>query len=218
MKILIIGHLGKMGVMAFEYLSSKGYDCIGCGREDDLVQLIKSTTPDVLLDLTHPEVVFEHAQLAIESQIPIVIGTSGLRSDQIEALKSQLKEASKVLIVPNFSISALLMMKFTKIASNYFDSIEIIEGHHPEKKDKPSGTARMTAQLCDQDVTIHSRRQPGLLAEQAVYFGLDGETLCVSQRSLHRGCFMPGILLAIEKVFQIDGLMIGLEDLLLPQH
>ena len=214
MKVLVVGCDGKMGQPAVVALEKAGFECIGCRRGDSLKDML-DTQPDVMLDLTEPAVVFEHANLAIEANVPAVIGTSGLTKDQIKKL--ELKASGKksgMIIAPNFALGAILMMKFSKVAKDFFPSVEIVEGHHPQKKDIPSGTARMTADLIGKDVKIHSRRQPGLIAEQAVYFGGIGESLTIKHATTDRSCFMPGIVFAVKKVLQIKSLIIGLEPLI----
>lgn len=214
MKILIVGYQGKMGKMAYQGLTQAGHQCEGCSKEDALSQGLLDK-PDVMLDLTSPDVVFNHAMQAITHRIPLVIGTTGLSHQEIETLRAKAQQnRSGVLIVPNFSLGALLMMKFAKEAKSFFSSVEIVEGHHPEKKDMPSGTAKMTAQLMGEDIIIHSRRQRGLLAEQTVYFSDIGERLTIEHQTLSRDSFLPGIKYAINKVIHLNELMIGLETFL----
>lgn len=189
----------------------------------------------VWVDLSHAESAFEHAQEALGRRIPIVIGATGLKTSQIAALQAQAAERqSGILLAPNFSIGALLMMKFAREAARWFEWAEIIELHHERKLDAPSGTALRTAELMAaerarfhsvtpdlpsrgqqvQGIPIHSVRLPGLLAHQEVLFGDTGQTLTLRHDSLDRTSFMPGLLLAIERVKDLKTLVYGLEQLL----
>ena len=175
------------------------------------------------------------------NNINIVIGTTGLTDEQIENLK-QLSNENQVacFIAPNFSTGAVLMMKFAQMAAKYFDNAEIIELHHNQKKDAPSGTAVKTAQLmasenksfvsgnCQEvetisgargaesysNIHIHSIRMPGFMASQEVLFGSDGQTLSIRHDSTNRSCYMPGVLMAIKYAFENKNFTYGLDNIL----
>jgi len=187
--------------------------------------------PDVAVDFTLPAVVMANARTAIAAKVPYVIGTSGLKEPDLEELAALCAQHSTpALVVPNFAIGAVVMMQFAAQAARHFDSAEIIELHHSDKVDAPSGTARATAKLiaeggifsasppCDQParglrehgVPIHSIRLPGLMAHQEVIFGGLGQTLTLRHDSISRESFMPGVLLALRKVRDLKGLAVGL--------
>lgn len=203
-------------------------------------QLAKETKPQVLVDLTVPQTVYANMELAIEHGIRPVVGTSGLTNEELEQLTA-LARAHEVggIIAPNFSIGAVLMMKFSQMAARYLDDIEIIEMHHDQKVDAPSGTAtktvdminevRETKQQGHEDETeslagargaevngmrIHSIRLPGLVAHQQVLFGGEGELLTLKHDSFNRGSFMPGVLMAVREVMAQNTLIYGLENII----
>jgi len=241
-RILIIGHLGKMGQAAVNAIESHPNLIYagGCDAQQDLAQVIVQTRPTVGLDLTHPGVVFAHAQQLIAAGIHPVIGTSGLTRTQIETLKQQCDQKQLGgLIVPNFSIGAVLMMHFAAQAAAYLSDASIIETHHPQKKDAPSGTAIATAQAIQDartcppnghastehlpgslganhaDVAIHSVRLPGKVAHQTVMLGGPGETLSIQHDTLDRSAFMPGVCLACQHVVTLQKLIEGLGPVML---
>ena len=196
---------------------------------------------DVLVDFTQPKSIYENAQYCLNNGINIVIGTTGLSDGQIANLKS-LSEKNKVscLIAPNFSTGAVLMMMFAKQAAKYFDNAEIIELHHNQKKDAPSGTAVKTALMmagentnfttgnCQETETIlgargansynnihiHSVRMPGYIASQEVLFGANGQLLSIRHDSMNRECYMDGVLRAIDYVEKKHNFVYGLENIL----
>jgi len=205
-----------------------------------LVELNDQVQPDVLLDLTDPEAVFPNAQKAMTLGIRSVVGTSGLTIDELSQLQ-QLSEQKGIscIIAPNFSIGAVLMMKFAAQAAHYLGDVEIIEMHHDRKLDAPSGTAVKTADMIAQIRTphlqghpdeqvhaygargadvqgmkIHSVRLPGLLAHQQVLLGGEGELLTVRHDSFDRKSFMPGVLLAIRESMRRPEFVNGLEHLI----
>lgn len=207
--------------------------------EGDLAKSIQVTKPDVIVDFTQPASVYENAEICLNLGVKPVIGTTGLNSEQIEELK-KLSEEKNVgcLIAPNFSIGAILMMEFAAKASRYFDNAEIIEFHHNQKKDAPSGTALKTAMMFEEkdytkgnsvetetlksarggiaanNIHIHSVRMPGYMASQEVLFGAAGQTLSIRHDSTERGCYMPGVLLAIRHVYKNNDFIFGLENIL----
>lgn len=203
-------------------------------------RLESETKPDVLLELTNPDVVYQNMHDAISHGVRPVVGTSGLSFGNVEEITAFAKE-KKVggMIAPNFSIGAVLMMKFSAMAARYLHDIEIIESHHDQKVDAPSGTALKTAEMimdvreprrqghpeekeqmagargADIDgMKIHSVRLPGLLAHQEVLLGSKGELLTIRHDSFDRSCFMPGILMSIRDVMGRENLVYGLENII----
>jgi 4-hydroxy-tetrahydrodipicolinate reductase len=196
---------------------------------------------DVVVDFTNPEGVMKNLEFLINHDINVVVGTTGFDAGKIAKVEGWLASHPKtgVFIAPNFAIGAVLMMEFSKQAAPYFESVEIIELHHPNKVDAPSGTAARTAELINQartahgsqpdatntglegargakigDVPIHSVRLRGLVAHQEVLFGGLGETLTIRHDSLDRIGFMPGVLLGCREIVKNPGLTIGLEKFL----
>jgi 4-hydroxy-tetrahydrodipicolinate reductase len=188
--------------------------------DSSLESVIEEARPDVVVDFTTPESVFENARLCLERDVHVVVGTTGIRDEQLEQLRQLAREsAANCLIAPNFAIGAVLMMEAAKLAAPHMPAWEIVELHHEGKLDAPSGTAKRTADLIAaaggrEDAAIHSVRLPGLVAHQEVIFGGLGETLTIRHDSLSRESFMPGVLLAVRKVADLDGLVVGLENLL----
>ena len=241
-RILVNGAFGRMGQMAAKMISEqKRFELVGqTGREYNLKNAIIDSKADVVVDFTTAEAVFTNTTAIIEANARPVIGTSGLHHDQVaqlQALCAQKKLGG--IIVPNFSIGAVLMMKFAKEAAKYMPHCEIIEMHHAGKADSPSGTAIRTAEMMKEsnpdinrdkksshevikgargadykNIPIHAVRLPGFLAHQQILFGGLGETLTFRHDSIDRQCFMPGVALACEKVMQLDKLVYGLEEIL----
>lgn len=203
-------------------------------------ECFKEVSAQVFLDLTIPDIGFEHTKMALQNEVATVIGTSGFTNDQIDELTT-LAETNKVgcIIAPNFAIGAVLMMQFAKQAAKYFPDVEIIEKHHDNKLDAPSGTAMKTVDLIQEvrkpkqqghpgeietlpgargadvdGIRIHSMRLPGLVAHQEVIFGGSGQTLTITHDSLSRESFMAGIKMSIEHVIGLDKLVYGLENIL----
>ncbi len=207
---------------------------------DDIEQCFQEVQADVLIDLTTPEFGYKHTRLALEYGVRPVVGTTGFTKDQLAELEdlSEKKELG-VVIAPNFALGAILMMQFSKWAAKYFPDVEIIERHHDQKLDAPSGTAVKTAELIQEareskqqghpdeketlqgargadldGMKVHSVRLPGLIAHQEVVFGSNGQTLTIKHDSYHRESFMSGVKLAVEHVLKLDILVYGLENLL----
>ncbi|WP_243834919.1 4-hydroxy-tetrahydrodipicolinate reductase [Alicyclobacillus sacchari] len=179
--------------------------------------LIDTEQPDVWLDLTTPSAVVQHVDLAIASNVRPVVGATGYSDADIVRWQATASKSSLGgLICPNFAIGALLMMRFAKEAAHWMERAEIIELHHAQKLDMPSGTSLRTrdAMGVDYDVPIHSVRLPGLVAHQEVIFGGVGETLTIRHDSLSRESFMPGVILACRKVIELNQVLYGLEHLL----
>jgi len=213
----------------------------GMDFDTDLKTLLQREKPDVCVDLTHPGIVFENSMAIIEANCRPVIGTTGLTADQLQTLDAELKARNLGgMVVPNFAIGAVLLMKFAQEAAKYFDHAEIIELHHNQKVDAPSGTALKTAELMQEsrakfgttnapekesipgargalgpaDIHIHSVRLPGFIAHQEVILGSPGQILTLRHDSMDRTCFMPGIALCVKKSMELHGLVYGLEKIL----
>lgn len=218
-RVAVAGAAGKMGSAACEAIeSADGIEL--SGRADpstgeDLGVALESA--DVLVDLTTPDAAAANAEQAVEAGVHAVVGTTGF---DLEGLRSSVEAAgggANCLVVPNFAIGAVLMMRFAAEAAAYLKESEIVEMHHPAKLDSPSGTAKRTADLIEQAGgtvadPIHSVRLSGLVAHQEVIFGGEGETLTIRHDALDRSCFMPGILLAVRGVADLPNRFeIGLE-------
>ncbi|GEN96073.1 4-hydroxy-tetrahydrodipicolinate reductase [Pediococcus ethanolidurans] len=199
---------------------------------------VTPTKADVWVDFSTPAGVFDNAKFALKNHIRPVIGTSGLTDQQVTDLKTYAKEQNTAgLIVPNFGISAVLLMKFAKEAATYFPDVEIIEMHHEDKLDAPSGTALSTAKQISEvreandapkfketlegargadykGIRIHSVRLPGYVAHEQVLFGGQGEALTIRQDSFTRDSFMTGVAVAVHKVGALKELTVGLENVL----
>jgi 4-hydroxy-tetrahydrodipicolinate reductase len=165
---------------------------------------------DVVVDFTVPETALENARACVRAGVHVVVGTTGWDPSALEQ-----EDGANVFVAPNFAIGAVLMMQFAAQASKHMAKAEIIELHHDRKVDAPSGTAARTAALMEGDVPIHSVRLPGLVAHQEVILGDVGQTLTIRHDSTDRTSFMPGVLLAVRKVADLDtSPVIGLEHLL----
>ena len=240
-KILINGAKGKMGALSATTLTNHpNFNVVACCDKDDpLNEAINATSPDVVLDFTTPQTVFQNSQIIIEQRVAPVIGTTGLTEDELKVLTEQCADKKLGgLIVPNFSLGANLMMHLSTLAAKYYNNVEITERHHEKKIDSPSGTALHTAKLIKethtqyekttnaslnsksphadtyQRVPIHSLRLQGSIAHQSVIFGAEGENLTISHDANDRQCFMPGMILACQAVVNMKELKIGLNSLL----
>jgi 4-hydroxy-tetrahydrodipicolinate reductase len=195
------------------------------GRADPRLEMpleaaIDQSSPDVVVDFSVPESAAANASLCLALGIHAVVGTTGITQEQLERLRTEAGESrANCLIAPNFAIGAVLMMEAAKLAAPHLPDCEIIELHHDQKLDAPSGTAKRTAELIavatgGAEPPIHSIRLPGLVAHQEVIFGGLGQTLTIRHDSISRESFMPGVLLAVRKVGDLDGLAVGLEHVL----
>jgi 4-hydroxy-tetrahydrodipicolinate reductase len=239
LNILVTGAAGKMGretVAAIE--AEPDFKLVGAvKRGDDLTRCIQDMRPDIVIDFTAPEIVFDNAQKIIAANVHPVIGTTGLTPEQFEVLRKACDDKKLGgIVAPNFSIGVMLLQKMAMMAAEYFPDVEIIEMHHPMKKDAPSGTALKTAKAIDaarkrapsaiatapaaalgdrtREVPIHSVRLPGFMAHETAIFAAPYETLTIRHDSLDRKCFMPGVVLACKKVMMIDDMVYGLEAIL----
>ena len=210
--------------------------------DDDIAELV-SAEAQAVVDFTRPDVVMDNLRFCIEHGIHAVVGTTGFDEPRLEELRDRLgpEPASGVLIAPNFSIGAILMMRFAAVAAPFFESAEVVELHHPDKADAPSGTARRTAELIAaarrdagsppmpdatstgldgargadvEGVRVHGLRIRGLVAHQEVVLGRLGETLTIRHDSLDRVSFTPGVLAGLRAVADHPGLTVGLEHFL----
>lgn len=241
LRVIVNGAFGKMGTLACEtFRAHPEFELTATlGRQDNLAAILATTPTDIVVDLTRADCVYHNALLIIEAGLSPVIGTTGLTEAEIQVLRQHCQERKLgALIVPNFSLGALLMMRFAKEAARLFSAVEIIEGHHPHKWDAPSGTALKTAALIAaarqttptlpatdhihpgarganiHEIPIHAIRLPGLLAQQEVLFGHTGETLSIAHHTLDRQAFMPGLLMACQHVSRLKALQYGLEDII----
>lgn len=240
-RVIVNGAKGKMGSLACETLKNhQEFDLVAkLGKEDNLAEAINDTQAQIVVDLTRADCVYQNCMTIINHKAHPVIGSSGLLPDQIKELAA-LCEHHRIggIIAPNFSISAVLMMIFAAKAAEYFSEVEIIEAHHQQKLDAPSGTALKTAEMIAAarktpknkldlkelipgarggshcDVNIHSLRIPGVVARQQVIFGSIGETLTITDDCIDRRSFMPGIILSCQKVSGLTTLLYGLEHIL----
>jgi 4-hydroxy-tetrahydrodipicolinate reductase len=214
-RVAVAGAAGRMGqavVAAVEgaedmRLTGRADPSLGTSLDDVLADA------DVVVDFTQPDTALANALACVDAGVHVVIGTTGFDVEPLRGLGPDAK--ANVFIAPNFAISAVLMMRFAAEASRHMAKAEIIELHHDRKLDAPSGTAARTAQLMEGDVPIHSVRLPGLVAHQEVIFGDVGQSLTIRQDSYARESFMPGVLLAVRRVGEIEeSPLIGLEHLL----
>lgn len=240
----VLGAKGRMGAEVVKALSgNKDFSLVAQADLDDSLEIFVSSKTSVVVDFTTPDCVMGNLEFLISHGINVVVGTTGFDDARIAQVIAILAKNSKVgvLIAPNFALGAVLMMQFAKQAARYFESAEIIELHHPDKVDAPSGTAARTAELMTQarkdsrrtampdatttsldgargatvgHVPIHSIRLRGLVAHQEVLFGGPGETLSIRHDSLDRAGFMPGVLLGVREVGKHPGLTFGLEHFL----
>lgn len=240
-RVVISGAKGQMGQLAQTVLAAHAdLACVGCiHRGDDFKATLASYQPDVLLDLTAPDCVMRHTETAIAMGIRPVIGTSGLTHAQVLALQDQAKaKGLGGVIAPNFSIAAVLMMQCAALCARHMPNASIIEAHHPNKKDAPSGTAVKTATVIAehrqqtpmahhstehmpgalghvyQGVPIHALRQPGVIADQTVCFAGHGEQLTLKHHTQDRACFGPGMILACQAAMDLNHVVYGLEHIL----
>jgi 4-hydroxy-tetrahydrodipicolinate reductase len=224
LRVVVSGAAGRMGQTVCEAVEGAG-DMELVGRADpalatDLAQATNETRPDVVVDFSVPDAAFENAALCLDRGVHVVVGTTGMKDGQVKELdtKATVSDAN-CFIAPNFAIGAVLMMEASKLAARHMPDCEIVELHHDQKLDAPSGTAKRTAELIAAETgraepPIHSVRLPGLVAHQEVLFGGLGQTLTIRHDSIARESFMPGVLLAVRKVGELDGLVVGLENLL----
>ena len=239
-KVGVLGARGRMGSEVVKAVTDAP-DCelVAALDQGDRRDALVNAGAQVVVDFTTPDVVMANLEFLIKNNIHAVVGTTGFSADRIATLEQSLASSkSGVLIAPNFAIGAILMMEFAEKAAKYFESAEIIELHHPNKVDAPSGTAARTAALISDarkraglpampdattdfidgarganvgDVPVHSVRLRGLVAHQEVLFGGLGETLTIRHDSIDRAGFMPGVLLGVREISSHPGLTVGLD-------
>jgi len=250
-KIAMFGICGKMGTsMAKELLKEKdmevicGFDKLNVEKDKKIFNRyedVRNLNPNLIVDFTNAKTALKTIAWALDEGIDIIVGTTGFKKDELIKIEQKVnKSGSKVFIVPNFSIGAVLMIKISQMIAKYFDDCEIIELHHDKKKDAPSGTSILTAQQISQTkefnsarlkdgetetvsgsrgafsdgIHIHSVRMPGFLAHQNVIFGTCGQTLSIKHDIIDRSSFYPGLLLAIRKIDKCLNYTYGLDKII----
>lgn len=201
MKLVLNGRGGKVGRVLAPALEAAGHELVGL---DDA---------EAMVDFTAPDAVEANVSAALERRIPCVIGTTSFDQERVDAAARERGVAC--FYAPNFALGAVLMMRFAQEAAHHLPRAEIVELHNEAKKDAPSGTAAATAKLIGGDPAIHSVRLPGLVAHQEVLFGGEGQLLTIRHDTFSRVAFVPGVLLALERVGSLPpGLTVGLDTLL----
>ncbi len=243
-KVGVIGARGKVGAEVCRGVEeAEGLQLVAQVDVGDDLGALEASDTQVAVDFTHPDAVLANLEHCISHGIHAVVGTTGFDEDRLAAVRRLLEAAPAVgvLVAPNFSVGALLMMRFAELAAPHFESVEILEMHHPDKADAPSGTSRRTAELvaaarrtaglgpvpdatataldgargADVDgIRVHSQRVRGLVAHQEVLLGGPGETLTIRHDSLDRVSFVPGVLAGVRAVADHPGLTVGLEHYL----
>ncbi|HYZ76932.1 MAG TPA: dihydrodipicolinate reductase C-terminal domain-containing protein [Gaiellaceae bacterium] len=209
MRVALIGHRGKVGRLLVPALQRAGHEVLGMGRDTPLVV----AGCDAAIDFTRPEAGLENVRASLANRVPCVVGTTGLDLDELDRLARAAE--LPVFHAPNFAIGAVLMMRFAAEAARYLPRAEIVELHAETKADAPSGTAKATAALLPGDPPIHSVRLPGLVAHQEVLLGGEGQVLTIRHDTTSREAFVPGVLLALERLPTLSpGLTVGLDKLL----
>ncbi len=243
-RVGVLGALGKVGSEVCRAVeTADDTELVARIDADDELDDLVTSGAQVVVDFTHPDVVMDNLEFCLDHGIHAVVGTTGFDDDRLETLRRWLADAPAVgvLVAPNFSIGALLMMRFAATAAPFYESVEVVELHHPDKADAPSGTARRTAQLiaaarreagsgpvpdatssaldgargADVDgIRVHGLRIRGLVAHQEVVLGGLGETLTIRHDSLDRASFTPGVLVGVRTIGSHPGLTVGLENFL----
>ncbi|WP_054694737.1 4-hydroxy-tetrahydrodipicolinate reductase [Syntrophomonas palmitatica] len=261
-KVIVTGALGKMGTETLKAVwADEGLELVGAidsrarGEmltdiigikdtdmkvENDLDYIIVDRKPQVMIDFTNPQAVFNNTRTALKNGVSCVVGTTGLNEVELKQLEKLAAENNTgVAIIPNFAIGAVLMMKFAREAAKFFPDVEIIELHHDQKMDAPSGTALKTAEMISENrgqrppknirefekvagcrggeveqVRIHSIRLPGMIAHQEVIFGSPGQSLKIRHDSMDRAAFMPGVVMVVKEIINRKGLIYGMENLI----
>jgi 4-hydroxy-tetrahydrodipicolinate reductase len=242
MKVGVLGARGKVGAEVCRAVeAADDMELVAAVDADDSIDELVSAGVQAVVDFTHPDVVMDNLEFCVDHGIHAVVGTTGFDDGRLEQLRTWLAASPEtgVLIAPNFSIGAILMMRFAAEAAPFYESVEVVELHHPEKADAPSGTARRTAALiaearrkagsgpipdatstaldgargADVDgIRVHGLRIRGLVAHQEVILGGPGETLTIRHDSMDRISFMPGVLLGLRRIGSAPGLTVGLEE------
>ena len=212
MRILVLGADGRVGSALVPRLENAGHEVTGVGRGADW----DPDGHDAAVDFTAPDAVRGNVERCLSAGVPCVVGTTGLGDDDLTAFDALAREHGVACFVaPNFALGAVLMMRFAAEASRHFPRAEIVELHHEAKRDAPSGTAKATARALPGEAPIHSVRLPGLVAHQEVLFGGEGQLLTIRHDTFSREAFVPGVMLALERLQELPpGLTVGLETLL----
>lgn len=243
-KVGVLGARGKVGAEVCRAVEeAEGLALVAQVDQGDPIEALVEAGVQVVVDFTHPDVVMDNLAFCIEHGIHAVVGTTGFDEARLAVLRDRLAAAPDVgvLIAPNFSIGAILMMRFAAQAARFYESVEVVELHHPDKADAPSGTARRTAELiaaarreagmspppdatstglegargADVDgIRVHGLRIRGMVAHQEVILGGVGETLTIRHDSMDRASFTPGVLTGVRQIAAHPGLTVGLEHLL----
>ncbi|OGC22985.1 4-hydroxy-tetrahydrodipicolinate reductase [candidate division WOR-1 bacterium RIFOXYB2_FULL_42_35] len=241
-RVLVNGAKGKMGSETVNAINNTAdLELVAqIDLDDDLAASIKECQAEVVVDFTHPDSAFKNVKTILDCKAHAIVGTTGLTPANLAEIKKLCtKNKVNCIVAPNFAIGAILMMKFAREAAHYMPEVEIIELHHNQKADSPSGTAIKTAELILADrqnikpkapktveklkhargaelggIHIHSIRLQGFVAHQEVIFGGLGQSLKIRHDSISRESFMPGVVMAIRKVKKLKGLVYGLENLL----
>ncbi len=237
-RVAVLGARGRMGSEVVRAVQAA--DDLELVAACDAGDPLELSGADVAVDFTHPDAVMANLQACVEAGVHAVVGTTGFTDERLDRLRALLAGTpTGILVAPNFGVAAVLMMSFAARAARFFDSVEIVELHHPGKADAPSGTARRTAELVAAarqgmpampdattqelpgargadvaGVRVHAVRLAGLVAHQEVLLGGSGETLTLRHDSYDRASFMPGVLLGVRSVASRPGLTVGLEALL----
>ncbi|MEA2063119.1 MAG: 4-hydroxy-tetrahydrodipicolinate reductase [Gemmatimonadota bacterium] len=216
-----------------------GIGDIGIAISGSLDEALAEGRPDVVVDFTLAGVVPGYIRAALSAGCHVVVGTTGLTAEDLDNIERETRSSGRnVIIAPNFSLGALLMIELSRLAARHFSTVEIIERHHDGKQDSPSGTALRTAAMLAETMTmksgrerldgdgrghdvagvkVHAVRLPGLCAHQEVVFGGAGETLTIRHDTIGRECYVSGVLLAVKKVASLPGLTVGMEKILFPE-
>jgi 4-hydroxy-tetrahydrodipicolinate reductase len=243
-RVGVLGARGRMGTEVCRAVdAADDLELVAMIDQGDWLFNASDAGAEVVVDFTNPDVVMDNLHWCVDQGINVVVGTTGFTEQRLDRVRSWLthKPEVGVIIAPNFAVGAVLMMEFAERAARFFDSVEIIEEHHPQKVDAPSGTSLRTAEIIARaraqanrgpmpdatkeempgargaeahGIRIHSVRARGLVAHQEVLFGTSGETLTIRHDSYERVSFMPGVLLAIRSVVRHPGLTVGLGALL----
>ena len=243
-RVAVLGAKGRMGSESVRALgAAEGIEVVAGIDAGDPLEGITGSGAEIALDFTQPGLALDHVRWCIEHGVHVVVGTSGFDDAKIDEVRSLLGDAPSVgvLIVPNFSIGAVLMMRFAAAASPFFESVEVVEMHHPDKVDAPSGTATRTAEMIADareragsgslpdatttdplgargarvsGIPVHSVRARGFTASQEVFLGAPGEILSIRHASIDRASFMPGVVAAVRAVAGRPGITVGLDAIL----
>ena len=242
-RVVVNGAKGRMGAESVKAVqAADDMELVAStDAEDDLKSVIADKNPDVVVDFTVPDAAYTNAKIIMNSNAGGVIGTTGFSNEHLHEMRAHAENKKPgMILAPNFSIGAILMMHCAHLIAHHMSKVEIIEKHHDKKQDAPSGTAMKTADLIShavrkdnvprgtsetpaygyiyKNIPIHSVRLPGLMAHQEVVFGDEGQTLTLRHDTINRSCYMPGVLLSIRECMKRPGVTYGLENILFAGH